>query len=419
MFILNEGSSKIKVYVMRKAGEADPGDGEQNVRGNRFPQQEYYCFWADKKDDLSNIEKLERELYATGLYFKDIPCKENHGMSMQRAQKLKAAEEALTRLVTETYPNVETVTSQEIKLDLDLFDFCKTEENEDIRAYYYEIDDFFVFIAKGVITKEDHAAYVEFENRFVDMSAEEQKERIALFEEVKQYAKEHFHVWGLVSYKKFADIRMIVESMPYSSRQTKSVPKVGQKEQNKQEKTVTTSLIIGNEASKTKGSVLEESESAGTGRHADNRLSRDKEGAETHFINGSFIKEYLSESGESVLALDVSISLTRDLLHYKEWGQVPEKTKKALYLEEANDSINYWASSFHNKTEALYYVEPAEYRLFSKADFIRMALPNFFKLKGPINTSGGRLKLVSPAVFVKNDKGGYVLKDKGEIIISK
>ena len=152
----------------------------------------------------------------------------------------------------------------------------------------------------------------------------------------------------------------------------------------------------------------------------DDKSPHDKgEALQTDIYQG-FVEKYISESGEFALNLDVARNISKELNRYKEWEQVPENTKNALYLSQAYEIINYWADPQRIKDETLYLVAPADPdREYSQTDFIRMALPNFFELEGPINTSGGVLQLIRPAIFTKNNTGDYVLKDKGKIIITE
>ena len=149
-------------------------------------------------------------------------------------------------------------------------------------------------------------------------------------------------------------------------------------------------------------------------------LSRTKEEQELSVSFRAFKVKYELESDDFELSLDINRNLIRDLVRYREWGQVPERLKSMLYLQTAYESDNYYADRIKINDETLFLVAPAESDIkYTQRDFIRMALPAFFDIEFSSNLGGKMLKLINPAVFLLNSSGEYVLKTKGQIAIAQ
>jgi len=133
-----------------------------------------------------------------------------------------------------------------------------------------------------------------------------------------------------------------------------------------------------------------------------------------------FKQKYDSGSVDFHLNLDIARDLVKDLKRYPEWNQVPDSVKASLYLEEAYDNIIFYADCVPVHDEFYYFVAPAEPDTrYTQRDLIRRALPFFFDISYSPDLSGRLIKLIQPAVFMLDGKGGYVLKAKGKLVVEK
>ena len=133
-----------------------------------------------------------------------------------------------------------------------------------------------------------------------------------------------------------------------------------------------------------------------------------------------FKQKYDSGSVDFHLNLDIARDLVKDLKRYPEWNQVPDSVKESLYLEEAYDNIIFYADCVPVHDEFYYFVAPTEPDTrYTQRDLIRRALPFFFDISYSPDLSGRLIKLIQPAVFMLDGKGGYVLKAKGKLVVEK
>ena len=133
-----------------------------------------------------------------------------------------------------------------------------------------------------------------------------------------------------------------------------------------------------------------------------------------------FKQKYESGSVDFDLNLDIARDLIKDLKRYPDWNQVPDSLTAMLYLEEAYDSNIFYADCVQIQDEFYYFVAPAEPDTrYTQRDLIRMALPFFFNISYSPDLGGRLIKLVQPAVFMLDSKGGYVLKTKGKLMVER
>jgi hypothetical protein len=135
-----------------------------------------------------------------------------------------------------------------------------------------------------------------------------------------------------------------------------------------------------------------------------------------------FIEKYASGSTGFDFYLDVGRDLIKDLKFCSDWTQVSDEVKERLYLEEAYDSNSYYADCKQINDEFLYLVAPSEPDVkYSQREFIMLALPYFFNITylHSSEMEGKFLKLEQPAVFLQDEKGGFILRTRGKVILSK
>lgn len=133
-----------------------------------------------------------------------------------------------------------------------------------------------------------------------------------------------------------------------------------------------------------------------------------------------FNKKYDSGSNDFELCLDVARESIQDLTYYVDWSQVPDEIQNNLYLEDAYESIMYYADSVNSKNKDLYLVAPVEpIEKYTQSDVIRLALPYFYNITNSVDLNGKLFKLIKPAVFEQEDNGRYVLVTKGDIAFKR